>query len=106
MQIALLCVLLAQPLALRAQNEDDVVEELTVSEDEDVALFGEDMLSHLQRLRRHPLNLNSASKGAMEALMLLTPFQIESILSRIASSGPILSFAELGLIYGFDEKTV
>ena len=105
-RIALVCVMTAQPLALWAQNEDDVVERLTASEEEDAALFGEDMLSHLQRLRRHPLNLNSASKGAMEALMLLTPFQIESILSRIASSGPILSFAELGLLYGFDKKTV
>ena len=95
-----------QPLLVDAQTEDDVVERLTVGEDEDASLFGEDMISHLQRLRLHPLNLNSASRGAMESLMLLTPFQIESILSRIASSGPILSFAELGLLYGFDEKTV
>ena len=106
MRLALVCVLTAQPLALWAQNEDDVVERLTASEEEDFALFGEDMLSHLQRLRRHPLNLNSASRGEMEELMMLTPFQIESILSRIASSGPILSFSELELLYGFDGKTV
>ena len=106
MRIALVCVLVALPLGLRAQNEEDVVEQLTTLEEEEAAMSGEDILSHLQRLRRHPLNLNSASKGAMESLMLLTPFQIESILSRIASSGPILSFAELGLLYGFDEKTV
>ena len=89
-----------------AQTEDSVVEELSDIAEEDAALMGEDMISHLQHLRRHPLNLNSASRSAMEATMLLTPFQIESILSRIASSGPILSFAELSLLYGFDEKTV
>ncbi|MBQ6309929.1 MAG: hypothetical protein IJK74_00045 [Bacteroidales bacterium] len=89
-----------------AQTEDAVVEELTDLAGEDVALMGEDMMYHLQRLRRHPLNINSASRGAMEGTMLFTPFQIESIMNRIASSGPILSFAELELLYGFDEKTV
>lgn len=93
------------PGILNAQTEDDVADELAEREEE-TELFGEEMLSHLQRLRRHPLNLNSASRSQMEALMLLTPFQIESILDRIKSSGPILSFAELGLLYGFNEKTV
>ena len=79
MRIVLLCVMTVQPLLVDAQTEDDVVERLTVGEEEDASLFGEDMISHLQRLRRHPLNLNSASRGAMESLMLLTPFQIESI---------------------------
>lgn len=89
-----------------AQTEDAVVEQLTDMAGEDTDLMGEDMMYHLQRLRRHPLNINSASRSAMEETMLFTPFQIESILGRIASSGPILSFAELSLLYGFDVKTV
>ena len=105
-RLVLLIVLMVKPLALSAQTEDDVVEELTALEEDDAFFYGEDMLSHLQRLRRHPVNLNSASRSDLESTMLLTPFQIESILSRIASSGPILSFAELGLLYGFDERTV
>ena len=105
-RVALFCVLIFLPHVLGAQTEEDVEESLSLGAEEEAELYGEDMVSHLQRLRRHPLNLNSASRSAMEGLMLLTPFQIASVLDRIAASGPILSYAELSLLYGFDEKTV
>ena len=91
-----------------AQESDKVVEEISEEIGEDgllTDLEGEELVSHLQRLKKHPVNINSASRAQLQATLLLTPFQIESILSRIESSGAILSFAELSLLYGFDEKT-
>ena len=107
--VAVACVmLLAFECAGLAQEVDKVVEELaeSLTEEDDAGFDSEELVSHLQRLKAHPVNINAASRKELSSTMLLTPFQIESILARVESSGAILSFAELSLLYGFDEKTV
>ena len=107
--IAAACVmLLAFESEALAQEVDKVVEELaeSLTEEDDTGFDSEELVSHLQRLKAHPVNINAASRKELSSTMLLTPFQIESILARVESSGAILSFAELSLLYGFDEKTV
>jgi len=95
---------LSQDVDKVAEEIADRLEEGLYGSDADIA--GEDVVSHLQRLARHPVNINSATRRQLSSMMLLTDFQIESILSRINSSGAILSYSELSLLYGFDEKEV
>lgn len=52
----------------------------------------------------HPLNLNRASKDDLESLMLLSPFQVESLMDYRRTKGSILSFEELSFIAGFSEE--
>ena len=105
---AVFVLLLAFECVCFAQELDKVVDELTegLSGEMDTGQEGEELVSHLQRLQKHPVNINSASRAQLQSMQILTPFQIESILSRVESSGAILSFAELSLLYGFDENTV
>ena len=105
------CVLLGTITAY-GQEPEAVAENLADELDAEALDSGnstfaaEDLMAHLMRLKRHPLNINAASRGELTALELLTPFQIESVLDRISRSGAILSFAELSLLYGFDAQTV
>ena len=65
------------------------VEELTESE-----------LERYQSLAERPLDLNLASRSQLLATGFFTPFQVESILDYIRSSGDILSTAELAAVSG------
>ena len=65
------------------------VEELTESE-----------LERYQSLAEHPMDLNAASRSQLLATGFFTPFQVESILDYIRSSGDILSTAELAAVSG------
>ena len=65
------------------------VEELTESE-----------LERYQSLAERPLDLNLASRSQLLATGFFTPFQVESILDYIRSSGDILSTAELAAVPG------
>lgn len=79
---------------------DDGVDESAVNEEI------EDLLEHYQKLRKHPLNINSATKGDLKRLRVLSDFQIFALLEHISSTGAILSQAELELVYGFTPQTV
>ena len=65
------------------------VEELTESE-----------LERYQSLAERPLELNLASRSQLLSTGFFTPFQVESILDYIRSSGDILSTAELAAVPG------
>ncbi len=65
------------------------VEELTESE-----------LERYQSLAERPLELNLASRSQLLSTGFFTPFQVESILDYIRSSGDILSTAELAAVSG------
>ena len=65
------------------------VEELTESE-----------LERYQNLAERPLELNLASRSQLLSTGFFTPFQVESILDYIRSSGDILSTAELAAVPG------
>ena len=60
----------------------------------------EQTVERLENLKRHPLSLNQASRGRLNASGLFTPYQIASILDYRGRSGDILSFTELGFIDG------
>ncbi len=60
---------------------------------------------YFYQLAERPLNINIASKGDLERLMILTDFQIHSILKYREEHGDILSETELSLLYGFNPET-
>ena len=84
----------------------DVMDEILESGEENVEGAMEEMAVHLAHYKRHPLNINSASRKELERSGLLTEFQIESLLKYTARTGAVLSFAELSLLYGFNEYLV
>ena len=61
------------------------------------------VLEYYEELLQNPLKINSAGRREFERLLVLSEFQIESILNYRESSGYILSLAELMLLHGFDE---
>ena len=66
----------------------------------------EGLLEHFENLLEVPLDVNRAGAEELEELLLLTDFQIASLLEYRSSSGNVLSAAELQLINGFDKSTV
>lgn len=59
-------------------------------------------VEHFERLLEHPLQINGASRKELEEFVLLSDFQIESILDYRRTGGDILSCTELSLLNGFD----
>lgn len=84
----------------------DVMDEIAESGEANVEGALEEIAVHLAHYKRHPLNINSASKKELERSGLFTEFQIESLLKYIGRTGAVLSFAELSLLYGFNEDLV
>ena len=66
----------------------------------------EGLLEYFENLLEVPLDINRAGAEQLEELLLLSDFQIASLLEYRSSSGNVLSAAELQLINGFDKSTV
>lgn len=54
----------------------------------------------------NPLNINMASRRELESLLILSDFQVESLLEYIDSYGAIISKEELLLVDGFNQKLI
>ena len=81
----------------------NMAEEISQQGGEDLAVSFVEYYSHLLN---NPLKINYASRESLEKLVILTDFQIESILDYRESSGNILSKTELSLLNGFDYSIV
>lgn len=57
-----------------------------------------------ERLSRHPVQLNNASRSTLLSSGLFSPFQLASLLEYRQSSGDILSFAELSRLDGWGSE--
>jgi hypothetical protein len=66
----------------------------------------EDILEYYERLRKYPLNINSASRSDLKRLVLLTDFQIEALMDYEKNHGPVISYSELSLLNGYNEEIV
>jgi hypothetical protein len=65
-----------------------------------------EITDYLQDLRRHPVDLNSATREELEKLFFLSDFQIAGLLEYRRQTGPLLSLSELQLVYGFDREMI
>lgn len=81
-----------QPFLILAQSLGEVIDQ--------------GMDSHLGYLIENPVHINSATRGELEELLLLSDFQIESLLDYKAKNGVVLGAAELSLLAGFDRECV
>ena len=66
----------------------------------------EEVMVYFEELLKNPLNINGARRGELDKLLVLTQFQIESILYYREHNGYILSPTELSLLHGFDDEVV
>jgi hypothetical protein len=84
---------IAETIADKADSEDEVPEM-------------EQLVEHYTRLAENPLNINSADVEKLSQLLVLTDFQIASIIDYRKEYGAMMSVYELLLVPGFDEETV
>ncbi len=68
--------------------------------------LSEDEMQRYQSLAVHPVDLNLAGRSRLLATGLLTPYQVASLLDYRSRTGDILSWTELALVDGFNEKLV
>ena len=66
----------------------------------------EDLYETLLQYYQTPLNLNTASREELRALLLLSESQISALLQHRAATGELLSMYELQAVPGFDLKTI
>lgn len=60
----------------------------------------------LEHYQSHPLNINTADRGAFDEMHLLTPVQIQALLMHRLRYGNYLSCYELQSVPGFDLETI
>lgn len=66
----------------------------------------EELYENLLFFYTEPLDLNRASREALQSLYILSYVQVESLVSHIERNGPLLSLYELQAVPGFDLQTI
>lgn len=109
---SLCCVLLClmQHGMLLAQlpetgNTEQQLENLTAG-NADEPTEDDGFLQQMQQYLHHPINLNTADEATLAELKLLTPLQINSLLSYRAMMGQLISLYELQAVPGWDVATI
>ncbi len=65
-----------------------------------------DYVEGLENYLKHPININTADRGTLDELQLLSPLQITAIISHRIRYGNFLSLLELQSVPGFDMETI
>jgi hypothetical protein len=91
---------IAQVTTTTEQQIENLVEAL---EDE---IEDDQFLQQLQQFKKQPLNLNVATDDDLQALRILNPLQISSLLTYRKLLGPLLSIYELQAVPGWDVATI
>lgn len=73
---------------------------------EDAETEDDSYLQLLAEYGRHPINLNSADASTLQELKLLSPMQVQYLLSYRSYLGKFLSLYEIQAIPGFDLTTI
>ena len=97
-------------LPLRAASGQDVLrgieDILEQAQDSESGASVDGLLQWYEALLLSPININSATRGQLEQMQILSLFQIESLLDYRDEYGDILSFAELASVDGFSRELV
>lgn len=96
------------PSASFAQTVPDPVEqslESSVEKNGEETEADESFPLQLQLFRKHPLSLNTATPDDLRELGLLTPVQVDQLISYRDQLGPFISLDELQAIPGWDPVT-
>ena len=104
--ISILLVLFSLNLLAQTDKDDVLEEAIRQVEDLDISSTAkEEWIEQLSAFLISPLNLNSAEEAQLR-LLGLDDFQIFSLKHYIRETGELFSLHELGLINGFDDKTL
>jgi hypothetical protein len=101
----LACPTHAQELPRRAPDLDRLTQELFAEIQSDQVPY-EDLYETLLQYYQTPVNLNSASREALRALLLLSETQITNLLKHRQETGPLLSLYELQAVPAWDLRTI
>lgn len=95
----------AQDFPRRAPDLDRLAQELFAEIQSDQVPY-EDLYETLLQYYQTPLNLNTASREELRALLLLSETQITGLLKHREATGPLLSLYELQAVPGFDLRSI
>lgn len=96
-------VILAQEPVMSETEQQ--LENLTAA-NEDNETEDDSYLQQLQRFKRNPLNLNTASANDLRELLLLSDYQIAQFIQYKLLLGPLSSLYELQAVPGWDIATI
>lgn len=65
-----------------------------------------EIVETLTRLRKQPLNLNTATADDLNKIFFLSPLQISNFLLHIKENGKLQDLLELQTVDGFDDRTI
>ena len=85
---------------------DDVMEDISVNNDEEEELNWENVIEELSERIQQPVNLNSATKEQLEQFPFLTDIQIENLLAYVYINGQMQTIYELQLVEEMDWETI
>ena len=88
----------------REDYTEDVLESVAGNDEGSIDLSS--LLTDLEELKKHPLNLNEATKEQLESLNMLNDFQVAMLLDYRKKTGAIASVYELLYIPGFRKEDV
>ena len=103
-KIALICAVFFCFIPAAGQDFEPDIEQMAEEGASEADV--EDYIQQLKNRSRHVLDLNGASRQALERSGLLTRFQVESLLDYRRDYGRILSLQELSMIDGFSAAFV
>ena len=95
----------AQDYVRRAPDLDRLTQELFAEIQSDEVPY-EDLYETLLQYYQTPLNLNTATREELRALLLLNENQVTALLNHRAATGDLLSVYELQSIAGYDMRTI
>ncbi|PWG81718.1 ComEA family DNA-binding protein [Pararcticibacter amylolyticus] len=106
---AFLFLIIALPVCrLYAQAEEETeLEEITESvpaQEEDFDYS--ELTERLAFYRKHPLNLNTATREELQAFVFLNPVQIADFLNYRGAAGKLIEVQEIQTVPSFDSETV
>lgn len=90
-------------LCIHAQEISSVAEQQleSIVATEDIETEDDTYLQQLEGFRKHPVNLNTASRDELNELRILNDLQIESLLTYRSLLGPIINVYELQAVPGW-----
>ncbi len=85
---------------------DEVLEEISVHNEEAGSSITEDMLEELSERMSEPINLNTATREQLSQLAFLNDHQIENLLAYLYINGEMQTLYELQMVSGMDRRTI
>ncbi len=95
----------ASPDQLPSTNTEQQLENITENS-EDLENEDDSYLQQMLQFQRNPVNLNTADQSLLKELLILTPIQIQNLITYRAILGKMIDIYELQAIPGWNIRTI